>query len=236
MIGCYRSCRTITVSNSTKEELVREFSFNEKNITVIENACDIVPVESIDFDAKKNKILFLWRLMPIKRAEDTIHAFSVFYRSNTRFSDYSLDIIGNNQDKEYFRKLQGLVQDLSLENSVHFLGQKDKESLSKILLEYKVILVPSMKEWFWLIVLEANSYGIPALWYNVSGLRDSIVDGENWFLISDGSYTEMGENLSELCSNIDLYKKLSIQSLTRAKNHPNWDINTQARLAIISQK
>lgn len=218
----YKDNKTITVSNSTKEELISKFWYKEQNIKVIENACDIKPIEKIDFSKKEDKILFLGRLMPIKRVEDSIKAFNYFLKSSDKIKNYTLDIIWNSQDKKYVNSLKKLVKNLWIEDKVNFIWHIDRNEFNKIILKYKVILVPSIKEWFWLIVLEANSYGIPAIWYDVPWLRDSIKDWINWFLVKDGDYNKIWEKLKELLWNIELYKKISISSLDYVKSLDNW--------------
>jgi hypothetical protein len=43
----YKNYPTITVSNSTKQELIQKFAF--KNVEIVENAVNIEPIEKIDF-------------------------------------------------------------------------------------------------------------------------------------------------------------------------------------------
>lgn len=219
----YKNTKTITVSNSTKNELIEKFWFKEENIEVIENACDVVPIEKIDFLQKENRILFLGRLMPIKRVEHSILAFNKFIKSSEDFSDYILDIVWNYQDKKYFDSLKRLVFALWLEKNINFLWHIDRKDYKDFMFKQKLILVPSIKEWFWLIVLESNSYWIPAIWYDVSWLKDSISDLKNGYLIKDWDYNSMWLKISELIWNIDLYEKISINSLEYVKNLENWD-------------
>ena len=94
----YKNIPTITVSSSTKEELVRDFGFAAQKIQVIESACDLQPIEAIDWDHKASTVTFLGRLMPIKRTEDAIKAFSLLVK---KMPQYTLQIIGNGQDKHY---------------------------------------------------------------------------------------------------------------------------------------
>lgn len=223
----YKNNKTITVSNSTKQELIEKFWFKDENIKVIENACDITPLLKVDFTKKQNKILFLGRLMPIKRVEDAIKSFNHFYRSSNDFNDYTLEIVWNDQDKKYVNKLKELINDLSIVDRVNFHWHIDRRNFSDFMQEQKVILVPSIKEWFGLIVLEANSYWIPAIWYDVAWLRDSIKDSINWFLVDDWDYKKMWEKLKEVVWNIDLYKEKSINSLDYVKNFDNWNYKAE---------
>lgn len=219
----YKNNKTITVSNSTKEELIQKFWFKEKNICVIENACDVTPITEIDFDKKQDKILFLGRLMPIKRVEHAILAFNHFILSDKKFRNYTLEIVWNNQDKKYVKYLKEIIKKLWIEKQVNFLWHIDRANYSNFMWQQKLILVTSIKEWFWLIVLESNSYWIPAIWYNVAWLRDSIKNWQNWYIIDDWDFENMWEKITEVLSNIDLYKKISISSLDYTKTLDNWD-------------
>lgn len=223
----YKNNKTITVSNSTKEELVEKFWFKKDNIKVIENACDVVPINEIDFSKKEKKILFLGRLMPIKRVEHAILAFNNFILSDKKFRNYTLEIVWNNQDKKYVQYLKEIIKELWIEKQVIFLWHINKNSFKDFMLKQKLILVPSIKEWFWLIVLEANSYWIPALWYNVAWLRDSIKDWQNWYIIDDWNFENMWNKITEVLWNIDLYKEISISSLEYVRNLDDWDKNVE---------
>lgn len=219
----YKKVKTITVSESTKNELIEKFDFKKENIKVIENACDEIPLEKIDFSKKENSILFLGRLMPIKRAEHAILAFDYFIKQDKKFQNYKLDIVWNNQDKKYVLSLKKLVKELKIEKNINFLWHMERKNYKNYVVSKKVIIVPSMKEWFWLIVLEANSYWLPAIWYDVWGLRDSIKDGVNWYIVSDWDYLAIWEKLVKMFWNDEKYMSLSKKSLEYVKTLDNWD-------------
>jgi len=215
----YKNYPTITVSNSTKNELVNDLWFKSENIKVIENALDLKPIEKIDFNKKKNSILFLGRLMPMKRVEDAIMAFVEFYKENR---DYKLNIVWVAQDKKYAEKLHKLVKDLWLEYNINFVWY-NKEIFEKYLEESKVMLVPSYKEWFWLIVLEWNACWLPVIWYDVAGLRDSIKEWINGFKVADWDYKAMWKKLIQVLKDEEEYKKLAESSLEYVKWLEWWE-------------
>ncbi len=235
MIRQYRSYTTITVSNSTRDELVNDFWFSRNDISVIENVCDRMPIQNVDFTQKEKKILFLGRIMPVKRVEDAIRAFSVFFHSDSHFSEYILNIAGTYQDLGYFHTLKLIIQELHLEDRVFFSGYIDNEKMQDFITPHKILLVPSKKEGFWLVILEANAYGISAIGYDVPGLRDSIHPWVNGFLIPDGDYQSMGMKLAEVIRDTDFYEKLSIQSLEYVKRLGNWDTKTDELEKILSE-
>ena len=222
IISLYRNCYTITVSQSTKEELVGVYWFEKNKVFEIENALDIDLNHNIDIHEKKNEILFFGRIMPMKRVEHAIQAFGYF--KNKMKSDYKLNIIWPFQDGSYMESLRKLVQELDLEKDVVFqwwLSLEEREKIHK----NKVLLFPSHKEWYGLVVLEANVYGIPAIWYDVWWVRDSIKDGINGFRVEKHNFKAMGEKLYRVLQDEEVYKQLVTSSYEHIKNHNTWESN-----------
>ncbi len=220
MFKMYKNQQIITVSESSKQDLIKLWLPN-KSINIIENTIDIID-EKVNLK-KEDKILFLWRLMPIKRVEDAIKAFDIFHKNN---KSYSLTIIWNDQDKKYVAKLKKLVSKLWINSQVNFLWYLADEEFDTVLWSHKVMLVPSYKEWYWLIVVEWNSYWIPVIGYDVWGLKDSIKDGVNGILIKDGNRKAMWKKLDELINDKTWYDKMSKQSYKYVKSIPSWDNQT----------
>lgn len=227
----YRSTQTIAVSESTKQELIEEFSFDDTKISVISNATHIVPIEHITYETKTNDFVFVGRLTRIKRPDHAIRAFHTIVSDIP--PDSRLHIIGNNQDREYTESLHSLVHELGLEKRVVFHGYLSSEEYTKILRESLCLLVPSEKEGFGLVVIEGNSYGLPAIGYDVAWLRDSIRVGENGVLVRDGDFSAMGQGMLLMLDN-EKYKSLAESSLAHAKSRHTWTENVDAFEAIIT--
>lgn len=213
----YKNFPTITVSESTAHELRKQHNF--KNISVVENATHLSPIKEIDWKNKKKEIVFYGRLTRMKRTDHAIRAFSLLAHE---YPEYSLNIIWNPQDEEYAQELQILVNALWISEKVHFRGYS-RELVEQYLPDAQLLLVPSTKEWYWLIVLEWNCYGLPSLAYDVAGLRDSVRDGKNGVLTPDGDYTAMGNKLIELLKNKEKLESLWESSLKFIKDFWGWD-------------
>lgn len=213
----YKKYPTITVSNSTKEELQNKFAF--ENIRVVENATYMKPIEKIDFTNKKKEIVFLARLTQMKRPDHAIKAFNELYKKD---KEYVLNIIWNEQDKDYVKSLKELLKDLKLENNVNFLWYSEK-IVEKYLQRAKAMLVTSTKEWYGLIVLEWNCYWLPVLAYDVNWLRDSVREWKNWFLIKNGYFREMWERLVKLLEDKESLEDISQKSLDFIKKFWWWN-------------
>lgn len=219
ILKLYKNKNTITVSKSTKDELITKYWFKEDNIKIIENRLNLQPLEFINFDKKENSILFLWRLTQIKRVEDAIYWFNEFQKIN---KNYELNILWIEQEKEYVESLKDIVNSLNLNNKV-FFKWFSKDLFFEYLQKSKILLVPSYKEWFWLVVIEWNAYWLPAIWYNVPGLIDSIQDWINGFKTTSWDFENIWTLLENVLNNDENYIKLANSSLETAKSYYWWD-------------
>lgn len=230
LLKIYSNKTAITVSDSSANNLL-EYWFKRDNIEVIENVVELDPVSKIDFESKENWIVYVWRIAPIKRIEDAIISF---YEIQPWFPDYVLKIVWRKQWDEYANKLFELIKKLNIENKVEFIFDASDELRNEIVSKSKACLIPSMKEWFWIIVLEANAMWTTVIWYNVPWLKDSIKDWVNWHLVSDWDQKAMSYKLLELLENNENYRDLTNRSLQHFKTLPWWDEQTNRLLDIIN--
>lgn len=214
----YKNYSTITVSDSTKEELISMW-FKPENINVISNVLDVKPLEEIKKEEKENWVVYVGRLMPMKRVEDAIMSFHEFHCA---LPWYRLKIIWNKQDEQYVEHLQEVVNSLWIQNEVDFLGALTDEERNKIVRKSKACLIPSYKEWFGLVVLEANAMWTAVIWYNVPWLKDSIKEWINWNLVEDGNYWLMWFKLIQMLWEPKMYEQYINKSLEYVKSLPWW--------------
>ena len=60
------------------------------------------------------------------------------------------------------------------------------------------LLVPSVREGWGLVVVEANAVGTPAVGYDIRGIRDSIRPGETGVLVTAGDPEALGQAAAAL--------------------------------------
>jgi glycosyltransferase involved in cell wall biosynthesis len=97
-----------------------------------------------------------------------------------KFKDIvNVTIIGDGPDK---LKLQALVSKLRLKSFIKF--EPFNPNLSKFYINTNVFLLPSRYEGLPIVLLESQSYGIPAIAFNCpTGPQDVIINNYNGFLI-----------------------------------------------------
>ncbi len=223
----YRNEKIMTVSESTKQDVLKLGIFKPENICIVNPGIDIKPVgkgiEKTDYPS----ILYLGRLKPYKNVDIAIKAFK---KVLDKFPTAILNIAGEGDCEP---SLKELVKNLNIENSVIFHGRVDEEKTKPILFKQSWVMVqPSSFEGWGITVIEANQMGTPVVASDIPGLRDSVVNGKTGILVRPKSITQFSKALIKLIKNQELREKMSLAGIERAKKF-NWSENTNIFLSAI---
>ncbi|MFH1017396.1 MAG: glycosyltransferase family 4 protein [Pseudomonadota bacterium] len=170
LLSAYAGKRTITVSNSTRAELE---SIGFRDVVVVPNGLDMPPL--VKPVRKKPLLAYVGRVTRAKRVDHAIEAFAIVHEKRP---EYRLAVIGAGP-KEYADALHALSSRLGVADCVDFLGKVGRSERDEVMAESAVLINPSVREGWGMVILEANARGTPAAVYDVPGLRDSVRDGLN---------------------------------------------------------
>jgi len=87
-----------------------------------------------------------------------------------------------------------------------------------------VFCLPSYREGFGSVVIEAASSGVPCIGTRIYGLTDAIDDGQTGFLYEPGNIEELRNNMVVLLENRDLLKQMGMRARSWAMNDFSKDI------------
>ncbi len=87
-----------------------------------------------------------------------------------------------------------------------------------------IFCLPSYREGFGSVIIEAAAVGVPAVASNIYGLVDAIKDGETGILHQPKNIEEIKLALLTLSNNDDMREKMSKQAMTRAHDFFTTDI------------
>jgi glycosyltransferase involved in cell wall biosynthesis len=173
----YRSSRYVAVSESTRDELVG-LGVDRSRITVVHNG--VVPPAADPAPAEDPTILVLGRLVPHKRVEHVLRAAAVL---RDRHPGLRIRVVG---DGWWAPQLAREAERLGVTDLVEFLGFVDESTKNAELARAWVLALPSLKEGWGIVVMEAASLGVPTVAYrSAGGVTESIVDGETGLLVDD---------------------------------------------------
>jgi glycosyltransferase involved in cell wall biosynthesis len=225
----YRNLKFITISNSTRSDLVNN-RIKKKNVTVVPMGFTYSLPDKLPPKEKKPTFIFLGRLAKSKGVPDAIKAFSNIAK---KLPNSKMWIVGKGE-RVYEKKLVKLVKKLKLEKSVEFKGFVSLKKKFELLAKAHLILVPSVREGWGLIVPEANVVGTPAIVYNVPGLKDVTINGTNGVIVNKNSIKSLADESIKLLKDKKRFSKLSKSSRKYAKLM-NWDNTAKVALNLLEK-
>jgi glycosyltransferase involved in cell wall biosynthesis len=169
----------ITVSESTRQDLCR-FGFRRERIEIISEGIGMEPVSDMAKEAKFSEptVLCLGSVRPMKRTLDAVKAFE---RVRDQIPGARLMVVGGG-DPRYIKKVKAAISASAHSSGIQYIGPVGPGEKIRLMRKAHVLVVPSVKEGWGLVVTEANSQGTPAVAYDVDGLRDSIKNGATGIL------------------------------------------------------
>lgn len=215
----YRNVPTVTVSDSTRRELV-ELGF--KDLRIIPNGLNAQTLDQVPEKTGPPSICFVGRMKKVKRPQDVIEAYRIL---KEKMPDLTLTMVGDG----YLRK------ELMAKNpDIDMPGYLDKETKDALVKRSWAIAVPGVREGWGQVVTDANAFGTPAVGYDIPGLRDSIKDGYNGLLVRPDPRS-MAEGLESILSQEAMRKQMSGNALEWSKQF-SWDQSALAFEALLENK
>lgn len=208
----YRGCRYVAVSHATREELI-ELGVTARDIAVVHNGCE-PPLGSSDQDPAP-RILVLGRLVPHKRVE---HVLGAAAQLQAELPGLRVAVVG---DGWWADELRADAVRRGVTDLVEFTGFVDEATKHAELARAWVLALPSLKEGWGLVVMEAAGYRVPTVAYaTAGGVAESVQDGVTGLLAQD----EAGfvEALRRLLRDEELRTRLGRAAALRAAGF-GWD-------------
>jgi glycosyltransferase involved in cell wall biosynthesis len=170
--------KIISISEHTTYKLKNELN-SKKLIYTVQNGIEFDLIRKIKPAKEKSDIIFVGRLVSYKNIDILIKSVKLVKEKNPEIKSL---IIGDGPEK---KTLETLTQKLNLEKNIKFLdfleNQNDVYALMK---SSKVFILPSTREGFGIVVIEANACGIPVIMidHKDNAARDLIEEGRNGFI------------------------------------------------------
>lgn len=163
-----------------------------------------------EFAEPEEKILMhISNFRPVKRILDVV---DVFRRVQERMPSKLL-LVGEGPE---LPKAQAKVMEWGLESKVHFLGKQD--DVAQVISLADLLLLPSEKESFGLVALEAMACGVPTIGSNAGGIPELISHGHSGYLAPVGDTRLMAHYALTLLQDPDKYTAFSEACLHRARH------------------
>ncbi|GAA4843676.1 N-acetyl-alpha-D-glucosaminyl L-malate synthase BshA [Paenibacillus vulneris] len=162
-----------------------------------------------EFAHPDEKILIhISNFRPVKRVTDVV---DIFDRVSKDVPSRLL-FVGEGPE---LSKVLCQVKERGLLDRVSFCGKQD--DVAQLLSLSDVMLLPSEKESFGLVALEAMACGVPTVASNAGGIPELITHGETGFLANIGDVEQMAQYTRSLLTDQAMYERMKEACLHRAR-------------------
>jgi D-inositol-3-phosphate glycosyltransferase len=227
-----RADRVIVATIAELTQLRFLYRANASKLVVIPPGVDVSHFYPIPADEAKmyvglkpedRMVLYVGRIEPLKGLDTLIQAMS-----SLELSDHDrvhLAIIGGDpaasprEMSAEMARLQKLCDDLSVGQTVVFLGKRDQDKLPYYYSAAELVVMPSHYESFGMVALEAMACGTPVIASEVGGLAYLVKDGETGFTIPDQEPDMLCEKISWLLNDRELHATMSQQAVEYAQDY-----------------
>ncbi len=194
-----RSVEGIDYFMPVSRELTEFYQARLKNTKCkyIPHSLDYIPEETSQLDCPN--IISVGRLSKEKGFVDLVKVFAKVARD---FPDWNLHIVGDGEERETIKQY---IKEYQLKDRIILYGFKDRKYIAQLLSKSSLYVMTSYEESFGIVLIEAQSFGIPCLAYDCArGAHEIISDGKNGYLVPNRDETLMYDKIKELIENKQL--------------------------------
>jgi glycosyltransferase involved in cell wall biosynthesis len=217
----YRRTPFLTISNSARDELVRD-GIPRENVTV-----EYLGVEPGSFRRGTRsaipRLIFVGRLKAYKRVELLLDVLEAI-------PEAVLDVVGEGDHRP---DIEAEIRRRGLSERVHMHGYVDEQTKAALYGRAWVNLTASASEGWSLTVMESALCGTPSGALLVGGLAESIVDGQTGVLAREPG--ELARRVRELVDDHELRERMGDAAERRARSF-SWDRSARAYLEVLRRQ
>ena len=217
----YRRTRIITLSSSSRDEIVEQLRLPASNITI----CPPGVEPGFSPGATRSPtplVVAVGRLVPVKRFDLVIEAA---VRVKPRHPDLRLVIAGEGYERP---ALEEQIRRAGAEDWISLPGFVDDDALLELYRTAWLVASSSLREGWGMTVTEAGACGTPAVASRISGHMDAVRDGTSGILFDDTD--GMVAALDEVLGDAALRERLGAGALAYSSEF-SWEATARQTLA-----
>jgi len=216
----YRRERIVTLSNSSRDEIVERLRLSRDRVTVVP------PGISSRFEPGGTRsgaplVVAVGRLVPVKRFDLLIKELAQVRR---RVPDLRAVIIGEGYERP---ALESLRRSLDADSWLSLPGFVEDDELISWYQQAWLVASASLREGWGMTLTEAAACGTPSVVTNIAGHRDSVSQGFSGLLVDDVSSLSTG--MVSVLTDEGLRSSLQLGARSWSERF-SWDATAQAVL------
>lgn len=172
---CDGADRVVAVSSALAAKL--KTCGTKTPVEVILNGFRIRSLPAVSEERAQCAVVQVGHLIKQKHFDVTLRAFA---RLKKEYPAAQFTVVGQGSERE---ALEALADELGVSESVHFLGQLPNEAVLAEMSKAQFFCMPSVREGFGIVYLEAMASGCITIGTEGEGIADLIENGKNGFLV-----------------------------------------------------
>ena len=222
----YRHTPIVTLSGSSKQELVQKLHLAPEQITVVPPGVDARFAPGGE-RSPTPLVVAVGRLVPVKRQHLLIDALAGI---KSHVPDLRAVLVGDGYDRE---SLERHAREVGADDWITFAGRVSDEALVDLYRRAWVLTSASAHEGWGMTVTEAAACGTPAVVTRIAGHSDAVVHEHTGFLVDDPS--QLGPAIQRVVTDHDLRASFSAQALAHASGF-KWEATARGTLEVLANE
>jgi len=210
----YRGKRIVTLSESSKQELVHEMGFHADRVDVVPPGIDARFTAGDTPKSPVPLVVAMGRLVPVKRYDVLIRVLAEVKKTHP-----ALQAVIASEGYER-PALEALRRSLGADDWISLPGWISDDDLVDLYRRAWVLTSTSLREGWHMGITEAAACGTPAIATDIAGHRDAIADGVSGLLATDER--DFAAKLAHVLGDDALRASLTSGALERASRF-TWD-------------
>jgi glycosyltransferase involved in cell wall biosynthesis len=204
----YRGSRIVTLSESSRQEIIGMLGLDGNRITVAPPGVDA----RYSPDGERSAtplVVAVGRLVPVKRFDLLLRSLA---EAKVATPDLRAVIVGEGYERPALERLRS---ELGADDWISFPGRVHDDELLAWYRQAWVVASTSQREGWGMTLTEAAACGTPAVATAIAGHNDAVLNGESGLLVEDPA--ELGAALRRVLTDDVLRSRLSRGALDRAR-------------------
>ena len=222
----YRKARIVTLSESSREEIVEMMGLRPERISVSAPGVD-TRFSTGGERSREPLVVAVGRLVPVKRFDLLIRSLAALQQ---RVPALRAVIIGEGYARP---ELEALRAELGAESWLELPGRVEDDDLVDWYRRAWVVASSSLREGWGMTLTEAAACGTPAVATAIAGHTDAVLHGESGLLVED--VDELADALHRVVTDEVLRNRLSRGALDRARWF-TWEATARRSLEALAEE
>ncbi len=222
----YRRTPIVTLSSSSKKELVQKLHMTPEQITVVPPGVDARFAPGGE-RSPTPLVVAVGRLVPVKRLHLLIDALAGI---RPRVSTLRVVLVGEGYERE---SLATHAREVGADDWLTFAGRVDDAALVDLYRRAWVLASASAHEGWGMTITEAAACGTPAVATRIAGHADAIVHEHTGLLVADPA--QLGPAIERVLTDNDLRASFSARALTHASGY-SWEATARGTLEVLANE